>query len=290
MTDRSRTKILVPLGLACVLIVATLTLWRPVGHSSRIPPPEREIHFPEDRSVGRLYVRDWNSTWTGQDMPQTNATEWKFFGKAQGTVTVPFGQELRLRVFRIRDQYLSLLPEIRELNLQMLEIFGERIPISDASNGSDKANYVYLTIADDDLRFIRGLRSLRALEILAGDNFGDAGLIHLQSLTRLEHLRITNARITDEGLVHLQSLPRLENLYISNARITDEGLVHLRSMRSLKRLQLVGNQITPEGMALLKLALPDCFIGPNVTSWILSFWGRPSPTPPPTPSPQIPIS
>ena len=212
--------------------------------TSTTPPPERVVRFPEDRSIGRLHVRDWNST---------SANPWTLLGKAEGTVTVPRGKELRLEINGILDQDLSVLAEIGEHDLQSLHLGGGFSQVRIMNGPTQLVSNS--TITDDDLRFIQGLRSLREL-VLIGDKISDAGIKHLRSLTRLEHLDLLDTSITDKGLVHL------------------------RSIQSLKRLALTGGKFTPNGLASLKRALPNCRIRAEPTV-------RPSPAPIPPARPPI---
>ena len=135
MIKLTRTKALVLLVLACALIVVKLILWRPFGSSIpsqsnqseavvaqsgttaiRIPRPERVFNFPEDRSIGTLWIGDWNSTW--------RKNGWRIFREAQGavTITVPIGKELSLTFYGYRDRDLSPLAEIGEHDIQSLDL------------------------------------------------------------------------------------------------------------------------------------------------------------------------
>ena len=285
-------------GLACVLVVAALILWRPFESSSPskskpTPPPEREVHFPEDRSIGELYVRDWESTW--------RVGEWWPFGQAEGTVTVPFGKELRLRIDWRLAQDLSALAEIEEHDLQSLHLSGAE----GAHVFQWSPDRTIRMLTDEDLRFIRGLWSLRELILFGAVKISDAGMEHIGILGLISELDISGTNVTDNGLaeierlpflrrlslrgnrqisdtslMHLRSLTRLEHLDLTLTSITDKGITYLQSMRSLKTLILLGTQITPNGVAALKRALPNCQI----------HYGKPTPSPTPTPSPQVPVS
>ena len=250
MIEFTRPKTFAVIGLTVVLILVALILWRPSESSSPsgtaatpTAPSERVLHFPEDRSIGSLSVRDWNSTWNRND-------GWRFLAKAQGTVTVPVGKELMLDLEGGFQQDLSALSVFGEHDLQWLRSGHVMNLITDGSNGLIKIES-NSTITDDDLRFIREFRSLRELALLG-------------------------ERISDAGIKQLRSLPRLEVLILIDVSITDEGLAYLQSIRSLKRMELtvIGSLITPNGQALLRQALPNCRIV------IRSYPGTPTPFPP----------
>jgi len=54
------------------------------------PLPARTLHFPADKSMGTLYIRDWGST---------DTTAWRSLAsKPKGKVSVPAAKELKLVV------------------------------------------------------------------------------------------------------------------------------------------------------------------------------------------------
>ena len=84
----------------------------------------------------------------------------------------------------------------------------------------------------------------------------DAGLVHLEGLTNLQSLHLSETQITDAVLVHLKGLTSLE----INTQVTGAGLVHLKGVTNLQSLNLNRTQVTDAGVAELKQALPDCKI------------------------------
>ena len=71
----------------------------------------RIVCFPQDYSVGSLYVRDSGDL--GYD-------SWQFFGEARGAVAVPEGKGLRLRVYRAVTGDLWPLATLKPDDLQSL--------------------------------------------------------------------------------------------------------------------------------------------------------------------------
>lgn len=94
----------------------------------------------------------------------------------------------------------------------------------------------------DDLRFLS----------LAETRVGDAGLQHLQSLTRLQELHLDHSDITDEGLKLLVTLPMLEILDLKGTCISDAGLAHVGRLARLKGLYLTRTAITDAGLEHLR--------------------------------------
>lgn len=88
----------------------------------------------------------------------------------------------------------------------------------------------------------------------------DSGIQHLRGLKKLNHLNISNIKITDNGIKHLQGisshheiclwsllmitsalgLTSLITLNLSNTKITFNGVSHLSSLVSLLSLSLKG--------------------------------------------------
>ena len=225
-------------------------VWRPFGSSSpsqsnespngvsqsaniavpkRTPPPERVLHFPEDRSVGTLMVRDWNSEGA-----------WRMFGRggygasdAEGVVTVREGKDLLLSLDRRRVQDLSFLAGIGEDDLQFLYLSGESGRTIPAPTGT-----IFLsnpTITDADLRFIRRLRSLRELN-LVGVKMSDFGFTQLSALTSLEILDIYEMEIGDAGMEQIGNLTSISELHIGKSNLTDKGLAEIGRLHSLRKL------------------------------------------------------
>ena len=214
------------------------------------PLPERVVHFPEDHSIGVLYVRDWDSTldwryWNG----------WLPLGEAQGAVTVPQGKNLRLIFIGKLVQDLSLLAEIGKDDLHSLALAGRGtikfLPASDYTRPYKVSN---LTITGEDLRFIREFRSLRELR-LVGAEISDVGLAHLGGLTSLEALYLHNTDIGDTGLMQIGNLTSINEIQIFGTTVTDKGLAELKGLPSLRRLLLINNPKISDAGLIYLLAL-----------------------------------
>jgi hypothetical protein len=98
--------------------------------------------------------------------------------------------------------------------------------------------------------------------LLGADFFGRVDGVVLVEVGRLERLGNFGflsrpcPKLTDAGLVHLETLSSLQWLVLSNARVGDAGLAHLERLVRLERLWLDGTQVTKEGVDKLKQALP----------------------------------
>ncbi len=211
-------------------------------------PANRIIHFPEDRSLGILYIRD-----TGPHEPSLGP--WERFAEARGAVMVPADRLLRLDVSRDAVSDLSPLERLKPDDLFDLMLW--RTPADDASlthiaglTDLKVLTLRYTHITNDGLKNLRNMDSLWCLT-LDGTKVGDDGLAHLAGLKNLEILSLGHTQITDAGLAHLAGIPSLKTISLRYTDITDAGLVHLRNLTSLTNLSFSNSDITDQGLACL---------------------------------------
>jgi len=115
---------------------------------------------------------------------------------------------------------------------------------------------------DADLPHLKALPNLRRLDLhshsedYAGFNqvqVTNAGLVHLNGLTKLEELTILGTNVTDAGLAHLTGLNRLKSLNAGYTKITDAGLAHVAKLTALETLSLeAAHEITDAGLLYLQ--------------------------------------
>jgi hypothetical protein len=110
-------------------------------------------------------------------------------------------------------------------------------------------------LTDAGLAHLNELTRLRVLD-LTDTQVTDAGLAHLTGLKGLQRLHLTGTKVTDAGLAHLTNLKRLTHLYLCDTGVTDAGLAHLKRLTGLQRLDLIGTKVTEAGVADLRKALP----------------------------------
>ena len=237
---RSRV-VLVGLALVVPVSVLLALCW---WHTQQAA---RTVHFPADRSVGVLQVRDVGST---------DAGAWRGLGEAQGDVVVPAGKVAMLAVSVEGFKEASALGVVRAGDLQLActgRTQGTDAGLADLK-GLTWVPFLNLSdtqITDAGLAHLAGLTSLHTLD-LSATQITDAGLAHLEGLTSLKSLELSDTQITDAGLAHLKALTSLETLGLWGTKITDAGLAHLKGLTSLRSLVLAGTQITDAGLAHLK--------------------------------------
>ena len=90
--------------------------------------------------------------------------------------------------------------------------------------------------------------------------FNDGTMESAKELPDLRRVDFVGGPATDAGLAHVQGLSRLQRLNLSDTQITDAGLEHLQGLTQLRELVLRGTRVTDEGIQQLQLALPNCQI------------------------------
>lgn len=108
-----------------------------------------------------------------------------------------------------------------------------------------------LRMFDHDLARLTPLKELESLDLYGAGHFNPLAMQFLAGFKDLKSLRLGDSSIGDEGLAHLQGLTKLEHLAVSNSKITNAGLAHLAGMKQLSSLNIGGNDITDAGAATL---------------------------------------
>jgi hypothetical protein len=101
------------------------------------------------------------------------------------------------------------------------------------------------------LQHLEGMTQIAMLE-LSDTGIDDAGLEHLGGLTQLEVLDLGGTEISGAGLQHLKGLPRLECVLLTYSNVSDAGLACLTGMSALECVDLRGTEISDAGMKHLK--------------------------------------
>ena len=172
-------------------------------------------------------------------------------------------RELNLSGTRVTDAGMATVEGL--VNLQLLAV--ERTKVTEAGLASIEklselqtlwiGNGVHVT--DAGLVHLQNLTKLRRIT-LWGAPLNGTGLKYFKDLKQLEGLGLSDTRITDDGLAHLQSLPQLRKLQLGRTRVTDAGLEKLESMAALEDLKLGKTNVTAAGVKKLAAALPRCKI------------------------------
>ena len=226
------------------------------------PVKARVVHFPKDRSLGKLLVQDANAVRRIESFHYwIDGTHWKPFGIAQGDVAVPAGKRLMLTISY--DRGPTDLSDLRQLAPDDLY----ELSISGSATGGPRPDdtcvpgIIHLaglkvlmlhetTISPKGFGLLRNLKYLERLSLSKG--LTDEGLAEIAQLQSLKGLYLGESQVTNAGLAQLGNLTALEELELSQGRMTNAGLAHLAKLPSLRYLMLSGKNFTDAGMAHLK--------------------------------------
>jgi hypothetical protein len=101
----------------------------------------------------------------------------------------------------------------------------------------------------DDLPQLLNVRVLPAGSIgAAPEKLTDAGITHLEGLTRLATLQLQHTAMTDAGVASFKGLTELNILELDYTNLTDSGLAQLKALSKLGILTLRGTKVTDAGM------------------------------------------
>ena len=114
-------------------------------------------------------------------------------------------------------------------------------------------------IGDADLIHLQGLPKLQRLD-LGGCPIRGPGLASLKGLTQLRELNLACPTLTDLFAEELGGLRQIEKLSLAGCSLTDDGLKPLYGLSNLRELDLSGTKVTAAGASALKKALPNCRI------------------------------
>lgn len=183
---------------------------------------DRIVSFPQDRSIGKLYIKDlpFAHSWFADDWnrrvdPQYKSSDMPI--EARGNIIVPSGKVVILKVEVNPSTDLSPLAALASSDLHEL--------------------YLDTHVNDAELVNIKGLTGLRKLWLL-GETISDAGLVHLQGLAKLQELTFLGTRVSDAGLAHLRTLRELKRLNLWSTQVNGFGLAHLGELTDLRVLDL----------------------------------------------------
>ena len=273
-------------ALAVSIVAVCLTAGFAFAQTRPIRTADKVVHFPADRSVGKLSVQDVTRVrrityWFHWGDP----TEWEYLCEAKGDVHVPAGKRLSLTVNKTGWRDLSWLTKLRSDDLYRVILQASSTDPVKPSDGC-MPHIAHLTglkrlhlgmsgVTDVGMKYIRNLKSLEYLHLpdrvtdrslayvaelpslkglyigtIGGSQVTNAGLRYLSKLTSLEELYLRGERMGDAGLAHLRDLPRLEYLCLYGRHFTDKGMVHVKDIPSLRILSFHQNlcRITDAGL------------------------------------------
>ncbi len=168
---------------------------------------ERIVLFPKDRSIGTYYLAD-------ESLEPLVMQAMLIFGgaslqEARGTVIIPPGKDLCLKVNDDASTDLSLLNVLNSRGLHTVDLSRTQVK-------------------DTDLLHLSTLKNLKSL-FLSNTQITDQGVEHLANLTQLQVLDLASTSITEAALIYLQGMTALKFLFLSNTDLTDVAVSYVRN-------------------------------------------------------------
>lgn len=162
----------------------------------------KELHFPQERSLGALYQIYRTGTMSGW---------WENkLGEAQGTVQLVKEANLHLLVSADADlRDFNYLPAdaLQSIDFRMVDIDNQSLECISHLTGLRYLSLPERKIGDDGMYSLRNLRFLHTLD-LGGTEVSDYGLSKLRHLTELRKLYVDSTAVSGPGAAELnQFLP-----------------------------------------------------------------------------------
>lgn len=118
---------------------------------------------------------------------------------------------------------------------------------------------------DDAAGAIGDLQSLSVLDVLeiVGSSLDDAVLTQISKLRNLSKLTLDRTGLDDDGIQKLVGMQHLRSLSLRDTNLTDRAVESLKSLQNLEWLDVQYAGVTGDGRALLRKALPNCYVYPD---------------------------
>lgn len=221
----------------------------------------RTIRFPEDRSVGHVWIAE---------AADDGARTWRMVGEAQGMVQVSRRDFVRLELND--DSPFERLSTLKPDDIQSIDYIGQQMSDADWAGLSHLSGLRELRLGGLDLpqycfKSLYRFPHLRNLQLTACD-IGDGALDDLSVLFTLRDVRLSHCRISglSGGLGSLSRISSLRTLLLEGNGITDDALLEFNAASSLQELYIVYADISDRGLACLRYF-------PDLTSLVLRVDG-----------------
>jgi len=265
-------KRVVPLALLAVILF--FALWQPA--QCQHPAKQVVLHFPPDRSLGKLYRLKIAS-------PENPTAEDSPCAEARGNVTLPANTKLMLKVSyegaadlaplaKCTDQdviYTIHACHVESLSDKSLQDIAKlksvkQLLLTDTDITDKGAEYIGTMpqLLDLDVhetlitaKGLNSLRSLTALKKLELDLLRIKGtdLACLVPMVHLQYLEVGRTGLADNAMKNVGKLTSLVQLKVAkNADITDEGVFYLANLNNLQELSLRETGVTKKCLPVLQ--------------------------------------
>lgn len=214
---------------------------------------ERVLRFPSETPIGKVWIID---NTTKREIKTFHYhingfdSSWEYFCLAQGKVSIPSGNYIRLDLYPSVSRKAATLEAFKALDpnalYELRNADNRTLPCIKHLVGL-KALRLAPGISVRNLKHLTGLTSLERLTLHR--DVSDADLAQVAQCPWLKGLYFTYGgnRVTGRGLRYLSKLAILEELCLSGTHMNDKSLQALESLQSLEYLWLWG-QFSDEAM------------------------------------------
>lgn len=228
----------------------------------------RILHFPADRSLGKIKVMDANIKRQIQISRYTDSVgyqdwyDWadaEVFSQARGDIVIPAGKKVALFLNKNAFKDLSPLLNLKPDDLYMLSLlpvtWDTNIPLISKSmqhiSHLTGLKVLWLSKTTTTAEPMKHITKMQSLEMLyPPKGLTDKGLSYLTQLEFLKRLYFTENKVTNAGLKYsLPKLTKLEELALYSGRMNDAGLEYLAAMPKLAYLSLRSGNFTDDALA-----------------------------------------
>lgn len=172
------------------------------------------------------------------------------------------GQKLRGRDL----DHLSLLPNLRELDLRRTQLSDEELCKLRPLTGLRGLSIESSELTDRGLLHLEGLAKLESLSLAGSNHITDRGMVRLRPIQSLKTLVLHKVPVGGAGLKDIATLPNLRQLHFYDCPVTDNALAHLKPLGLWYRgsyarpyiwVELVDTNVTRKGANRLQKMLPS---------------------------------
>ena len=139
---------------------------------------------------------------------------------------------------------MARLPEVQSIGVYSTGVTDAGLKSLSESNSIRAVYAGRIRISEDGLAAIAQLPDLRALNVISNTSITDAGVAHFRNSPNLEHLEVSDSKLTDAGLERLVvDCPKLRRLTLDHTAVTSQGLRLIGALSQLEQLRCYGTTI-----------------------------------------------
>jgi len=220
-------------------------------HTAMAQAGEKILQFPNDYSVGRIYILKPNRP------PDDRSTLTPKFFEARGTLKLNPKLRLSLEANYQLVEHCEILRALPPDSFDQMSLAKLPIQNKDLNNLTHFTKLVRLDLNDSDItdggiKFLLTLHDLQYLNLshtlISAKNIGI-----LQALPHLQNLDLNHVDLSGTDLAGLPALKDLRYVHFSNCCLTDAAVTNVAKLSMLENVSLPGN-LNVSGASFRKMA------------------------------------